>query len=208
MPTALETLRPARLPAAGSSFLPAALAAIDTAIQQHRGTEVGESLARWRATWPGQDGDHDESVHTPATTPAEPEKIRQLRAQLADIEALVTANHFEKALAKIGPLQSADAGVLRADLYYWQGRVWLGKSLNDDVPQARRDGRRAGLAFMRVVIHFPGHQRAPECLYRAGQICQKTGREDLARRLWSELRRSYPTAIPFGEEHGELRVEN
>jgi len=205
MPTALEALRPTRLPAAGSSFLPVAWAAIDTAIQRHRGTQVSESLAKWRATWPGQGADRAGSVHTLATTPAEPEEIRQLRVQLADIEALVAANQFDKALARIGALPNADAGVLRADLYYWQGRAWLGKSLSDDSPEARRDGRRAGLAFLRVVIHFPRHRRAPECLYRAGQICQRAGREDLARRLWSELLRSYPTDAQRRIESGELR---
>jgi len=51
-----------------------------------------------------------------------------------------------------------------------------------------------------VVIHFPGHRRAPECLYRAGLICKQAGRDDLARRLWSELRRSYPAY--------ELRIDH
>jgi len=211
MPTALETLRPTRLPAAGSSFLPPASAAVDTAIQRHRGTKVSESLAKWRATWPGQGGDHAESLNAPATTPAEPENIRQLRAQLADIEALVSANQFDEALARIGPLQDARAGALRADLYYWQGRAWLGKSLKDDSSEAQRDGQRAGLAFMRVVIHFSGHRLAPECLYRAGQICQRAGQAGLARRLWSELQRSYPGAGPFSEQARqrlELRMEN
>jgi len=53
---------------------------------------------------------------------------------------------------------------------------------------------RAGLAYMRVVVHFPGHQLASECLYRAGELCRQEGRPQQAKALWTELVAHYPKA--------------
>jgi len=74
-------------------------------------------------------------------------------------------------------------------VFYWQGRAWSGKSeaAADDPATAARDRRRAGLAFMRVVIHFPRDPLAPESLFRAAELCRRDGLEPQARRLWSEL---------------------
>jgi len=207
MPEVLDTLRPVKLPTAGSSFLPESMNNINIAINRHRGTALGLSLAKWRATWPGQKNDRKASADTTAQTKDEPESIQQLEYPLALIEALVAGDRFDEALTKIASLQTNEVGCLRADLYYWQGRSWLGKSQSEETVATQRDRRRAGLAFMRVVVHFPGHKLAPECLYQAGLICQHEGRKDLAQRLWSQLRRSYPGAGPFGQERRQLDIE-
>ena len=57
---------------------------------------------------------------------------------------------------------------------------------------------RAGLAYMRVVVHFGGHELAPECLYRAGLLCRLAGREQQAHQLWMELINGYPKAHGSG----------
>jgi TolA-binding protein len=62
----------------------------------------------------------------------------------------------------------------------------------EDPEQAAANQLRAGLAYMRVVIHFPEHGYAPECLYRAGEICAKTGDVQQAAVLWSGLLDRYP----------------
>lgn len=207
MPEILETLRPVKLPAAGSSFLPDATTAISKAIGRHKCTSIGQSLEAWRATWPGQSDSRQTSAETPDKAATETEQIRQLRDQIALIEAHVNANRFDEALTQIAPVQNEQAGFLRADLYYWQARAWLGKSQSEEGSAAQRDRRRAGLAFMRVVVHFPGHQFAPECLYRAGQICQVEGRNDLAERLWSQLRRNYPDDTQRKIKCDKLNIE-
>ena len=61
----------------------------------------------------------------------------------------------------------------------------------------KQDQRRAGLALMRVAIHFPGHPLAPECLFRAGEICERSGQREQAVGLWSELVETCPTAAPW-----------
>ena len=211
MPALLKNLQPTRLPAPGSTFLDSALAQVGAAIERHEGDAVAVSLARWRATWPGQRAeDTRANSHGPraadveggnatASRPAESPAVRQVRAKLAQIRAMVEGGQFDAALEAIEPLQSPTAGDARADLYYWQGRALLARSAGQTSQAAQQDQRRAGLAFMRVVIHFPRHAPAPESLGRAAEICQQFGQTDLAVGLWSELLRTYPTAGPWVE---------
>ncbi len=212
MPAALETLRPANLPATNSTFLASALTQVNTAIERHGGDAIAAELAKWRDTWPGQrhedagtssrssgpgginGGDHATS------RPAEAAAVRHVKEKLPEIQALLGAGRFDQVLLQIEALQRPSAGAVRADLYYWQGRALLGRSAGKGSDEAKRDQRRAGLALMRVVIHFPGHSLAPECLYRAAGICERSGRIDQAVGLWSELVGAYPAAAPWTEQ--------
>ena len=195
MPAAAGPLRPRKLPAAGSTFLAPAAAAVDEFLARHRGTQIGLSVAQWRQSWPGPAG-----TGAAASAPAESDGTKQLRSELAGIESLIAANRFDEALRKLEPLQNDKAGLLRPKIFYWQGRAWLGKSAGRQATDAQRDARRAGLAFMRVAIHFPGNPLAPECLFRAAQICQQAGQQDSAAGLWSEVVRSYPAGQPWTEQ--------
>jgi len=84
-----------------------------------------------------------------------------------------------------------------ADVFFWQGKALLGRAGDKKTTEADIDRKRAGLAFMRVVIHFPGHALAPQCLYEAGMICRQSGNSEQAAGLWAELVRSYPAATEW-----------
>ncbi len=120
-------------------------------------------------------------------------------AGLGDIEAMIAASRFDDALRALEPLDTERLGAGRAEVFYGRGRAWLGKSELPGSVDADRDARRAGLAFMRVAIHFPGHKLAPESLFRAGQLCQRAGRPELAANLWTELVSRYPADRAWGE---------
>ncbi|HSW46697.1 MAG TPA: hypothetical protein VLM89_14135 [Phycisphaerae bacterium] len=192
MPAAVESLRPARLPNAGSTFLPAAATAVDAAIARRRGTPLGVSLARWRMTWP----DAAATTTRTADPDASPES-RRLREELAAVESLIAAGSFDDALARLQPLQNDKAGAQRPEVFYWQGRAWWGKSEKEGKEDRERDVCRAGLAFMRVAIHYPGHPLAPESLFRAGEVCSRSGQPGRAGGLWAELARRYPGVQPW-----------
>lgn len=196
MPGAVESLRPVRMPVAGSTFLDSARDQVDAAIARHQGDDIGRSLKRWRATWPGErKGELEDSPDLSGVS----QEVRIARQRIEAVIGQIERGESDRALEQIGRLREAMALAVRPELYYWQGRALLaraGESASDD---AQRDRRRAGLSFMRVVIHFPGHRRAPECLLRAGRICEREGKEQPARRLWSELMRSYPSATDMVE---------
>ena len=196
MPAILEGLRPAKLPAVGSTFLPGAVEAVERSIQRHRGTAMGHSLAAWLETWPGQQKAGDTAGGMAAN---ETGANRQVRVQLDEAAKLIVEARFDEALRKLRPLANGSAGALRADVFYWQGRALLGKSLETGAAAGDRDHRRAGLRFMRVAIHFPGHPLAAESLWRAGVVCEQSGWKDLAAGLFAELVRMYPNAKPFSQ---------
>jgi TolA-binding protein len=95
--------------------------------------------------------------------------------------------------------QNFQAGTLRPEVFYWQGRAWLGRSEQPGSADVDRDARRAGLAFMRVALHYPMHALASESLFRAGELCRRGGRSDVAANLWQELVQMYPADRVWGE---------
>jgi len=212
MEALLEPLRPARLPAEESTFLSPARQAVRTAIERHAGTPLAASLAHWLAGWPAvRDApsapSSDRLKRSPSTRVATLPGDR-LRAELARVAEEFAAGRWKDALERLAPLQNASAGALRPELFYWQGRCWAemaaaatsGQGGGQEDQEAARDRRRAGLAFMRVVIHYPRHRRVAESLWRAGELCARDGRSDLAAGLWAELVRRYPTADPWRQK--------
>jgi tetratricopeptide (TPR) repeat protein len=189
MPECLETLRPRKLPAADSSFLESAVRHIDSTIARHPSDKIGKSLTEWRNTWPGIE---PLKAVSPTASKQDP-KPNPVRKEIAPIAQLVKEQQFNRSLERIETLLTPQAGHLRADLYYWQGRALMGKAKGQDT----KDMRRAGLALMRVVIHYPDHPLAAECLYTAGTLCHQTGRDEAARRLWSELINDYSKATQW-----------
>ncbi|UCD28107.1 MAG: tetratricopeptide repeat protein [Planctomycetota bacterium] len=202
MPACLETLRPTNIPTAGSIFIQSALSSVNSAIKRHRQDALSTSLRKWRDTWPGQQqtDDHTSTDRQTASRPGESSEIKNLRNKLPQIQSMIDTGQFDQALQQIKSLNSTSAGMLRADLYYWQARAWLGKSSAQNTrDQNNRSLQRAALAFMRVVIHYPNHKYGPECLYRTGLICRKLGRPNLTVRIFSELERKYPLSNPWVE---------
>lgn len=200
MPEVVETLRPTNMPAADSTFMPAALAAVSAAIERHRGTATGESLLQWRLTWPGQKLPAGVNTARVSSAPAASRPLQALKAAWADMESLLESGKSDEVLARVAAMRSEASGPAQADLFYWEGRAHLAKSEKTTGEAARQDARRAGLAFMRVVIHFPVSRLAPESLFRCGEICQASGMPDLAASLYAELARSYPNAAPWADK--------
>ena len=351
MPEIVESLRPTRVPVADSIVMPAAFAAVDAAIERSRGTAVGESLLRWRSTWPGQKRPLAVSVKPPSTAPtsapapvsgrvparvpalvtpsasttapapvparvpatvparvpatapalmparvpitapapvpahvpaAAPARVpatlparvpaavparvpatapalmparvpitapapvparvpataparvpaslparvpatvparvpataparvpataqavadpgQVVKTPLAEIEFLVNSGKGDEALVRLAALRNKPAGPVQAELFYWEGRAYLLKSDQETGGAAQQNARRAGLAFMRVVVHFPTSRLAPECLFRCAEIRRAAGDSDSAADLYSELLRSYPNAAPWSD---------
>lgn len=193
MPACLETLRPKKLPTADSTFLESAVKHIDEAIARHSHDGIGRSLTAWRDTWPGIKP--RKPVSKPM--PIKPSTHQPIRDELTGIRKMVEARRFDAALDRIQSILTPQAGDSRAELYYWRGRALTGKHVDRNTENAKQDRRRAGLALMRVVIQYPDHSFAPECLYTAGHLCRLAGRHESARRLWSELIGQYPKATPW-----------
>ncbi len=220
---ALDTLRPIRMPAEGSTFLPSAVRSVREAIDRHAGTPVAQSLADWLVSWPTHPDISDE--RPPAAATARDDRRREdrpreddavvpgelVQARLTRAADRVREGQWEDALTKLASLQDSSAGALRPEVFYWQGRCWAEKAAameaaggaGESVEAAARARRRAGLAFMRVIIHYPYHPRAAESLWRAGELCISDGRADLAAGLWSELIRAYPSAEPWRQKAAE-----
>lgn len=186
MPAVATTLRPKRIPAAGSTFLATAAAAVDAFLSTRRGTPVGAAVAEWRFSWPDVAG-----RVKPESSP-ENAAVMKVKSELTEAERLIAAGRFDDALNLLESFQNPQAGAGRPEVYYWQGRALLGRSERPGSADAERDGRRAGLAFMRVAIHYPVHPLAAESLFRAGELCRRAGQSDLAANLWLELVQQYP----------------
>jgi len=201
-PAYLDRVRPNKLPAAGSKFLATAAKLVEAALDRHGPDTIGMSLARWRNRWPDVQPSEDQLAQASrpaASLPAGSLTPPEITQGLSAVQSLIDAGQFDEALRRIDDLQKAPVGPARADLYYWQARALLGKHKEEDSAEARRDRQRAGLALMRVVIHFPGHQLAPECLHRAAEICVRHGQPGQASTLWSELIENYPAAVPWSD---------
>jgi tetratricopeptide (TPR) repeat protein len=203
MPATVEALRPTRMPETGSEWLTDAVQKMDAAIARHPADEVGKSLSAWKATWPRPVSSAPESATTmPVSSQSDP----RVRAELASIATMVTSGQFDEALSHIAAAQGWVTGTPRAELYYWQGRALELAILSSGpvAPPATQPAStrpavdpataRAGLAYMRVVAHFPAHPLAAESLFRAADLCRRSGRIEQARTLWSELIAQYPQA--------------
>jgi hypothetical protein len=219
MPSLAKALRPERFPETGAAWLTQAEARVDAAMARHATDELGRSLEEWKKRWP----------RPVASAPAVPEGVLpgsqadpRMREEIARMAGLVQTAKTIDALSRIGVLQGQAKGAIRAELYYWQGRILQAMAAGEparsragDLPgggppgsppatqpsraATRQDGSagssaRAGLAYMRVVVHFPGHPLVPECLYRAGDLCRSAGRAEQAKTLWNELVTAYPKA--------------
>ena len=78
-----------------------------------------------------------------------------------------------------------------------------GRTLLDDAAD-RQSLLRAGLAFMRVAIHFPGHELAPEALFWAAEVHERIERPGKAAQLLNECLAHDRTNEPL---RGRARAE-
>jgi tetratricopeptide (TPR) repeat protein len=195
-PGLAERLRPARFPAMGSTFLQAAAKLVDAAIARHGNEEIARSLVRWRNSWPAAET-KPTATSGPVTTRPSGATPADVARRVAEIQQWVSSGQFDKALRQIDDLLRTSPGAASAEVFFWQGKALLGRSAGGKAEEVDRDRKRAGLAFMRVVIHFPGNALAPQSLFEAGEICRQTGRREQAASLWAELASAYPTATEW-----------
>lgn len=196
MPSLAERLHPVRFPAAGSTFLQAAARLVDEAIRRHGDDEIARSLARWRDSWPAAETKPSATSGPAATQPAGM-VTASIARQIGEIRQWVSAGQFDKAIRQADDLLKRSPDAAMADVFFWQGRALLGRAGSAKTEEADRDRKRAGLAFMRVVIHFPGNALAPQSLFEAGEICRQAGQLEQAIELWLEVGRSYPQATEW-----------
>jgi tetratricopeptide (TPR) repeat protein len=215
MPAVVQTLRPVRLPRTDPAMLRKAADLVDKAISRRdRLDPLAISLEKWRATWP-EIGNAKEGIQG-ATSGSNPSTGRGLitlaRAAsrpanaeaafgplLAEVRSFMQSGKYQQALDRIekGSAPLSAGGLLPAELYYWQGRALMGTADKAPADEAKVNRRRAGLAFMRVVIHWPENPLTAECLYRAGEVCHEESQPDRAKALWTELIQRYPTGAPW-----------
>ncbi len=144
-------------------------------------------------------GDVAQATSTKAeeTQIATPADVPSAAGDHRDIADKIKQGRFDEALGAVEDrLAEADL-VERVGLYYWRGVALTERARTRQGVEAEEDRRSAGLAFMRVVIHAPRADLAPECLYRAGQLCRDAEQPDQARALWAELIETYPDAQPW-----------
>lgn len=196
MPEVLETLRPSQIAAGDSTFMASARSDVEAAVQRYGDDPIAKSLAQWRASWP-EPGNASDSFDDASRRKPTRRSLQQAHRKVDVIAKLVDSGRFEDALKAIEPLQIPSSGTALPDLYYWEGRARFARAGAQGDAAAEDERMRAGLAWMRVVIHFPRHERAPECLYRAGELCAGEGRKETAVRLWTELVETYPDASPW-----------
>jgi len=203
MPVLIDAMRPTKFPETGSAVLEMAGRLVDSAIERHGNDPIGESLVKWKATWPVRP-----SASMPADGGVPPiQPVDRFAAeQVAAVAELVRNGRNAEALERIGSLHTQLQGNWRGDLYYWQGRALEAVAASalpsvrtrpTDAPSANSGAdalTQAGIAYMRVVVHFPRHALAAESLYRAAEVCRRTGQADQAAALWSELIAVYPRA--------------
>ncbi|HOB73575.1 MAG TPA: tetratricopeptide repeat protein [Phycisphaerae bacterium] len=208
MPAAVESLRPERLPKNDPQSLRKAADLVDAAIaRRDRFDPVAVSLEKWRATWPAvaEEAPRPETAPPAGTTPVPlpptrgRTKVDSARsAAMAELRQLVEAGKFEAARDRLAALKD-DPAAFSEERYYWEGRARLGIAGKQKGTEAQVERRRAGLAFMRVVIHWPHSPLAAECLFRAGEICRENGQPERAAALWTELTTTYPNASPWAQ---------
>ena len=107
---------------------------------------------------------------------------------LAPIRQAVVNKEFALGLSRAG---AAGPDVSRDAL----GTLFM---LAGECYQGCGDRERAGLCYMRVVVHFPADRQAAEALWRAGQIHEALGRPDVAARLYDTLVQRYPSSPQAG----------
>ncbi len=204
----LDRLRPVHVPAPDSQFIISARASVDAAVQRHRGDTVGAALTKWRESWSPVRMSESQPAAAPArlaprasSRPSGDE--RGSDSALAPIRTAVEAGRFGSALQQIEKRRqeaAEPADSLRAELFYWQGRALLLKASSEKGEDAAADLNRAGLAFMRVSLQFPGSTYAAESLYRAGELCERSDQREQASALWLELVSAYPNVSPWADK--------
>lgn len=184
MPAVVDVLRPKKLPETGLAWLEQADKLIDVVIARHDQNHLGRRLSEWKQSWPRPAA--SAPAWSPETLPGSPFDPR-MREAIQGVATMVAGGRHVDAVWRISALQNEAQGGARAELYYWKGRALQAMAADEPATSAR-----AGLAYMRVVMHFPGHQLAGECLYRAGDLCRQSGRNEQAEHLWMELVANYP----------------
>jgi tetratricopeptide (TPR) repeat protein len=170
---------PADLPAAGSPPLAEAIRAIETALAElpeSRRPAAAALLGRLRDRAGGKDADRIAAPAPDDYMEALEETDRKL---LAALNRRLAGRQYDAGLADA---RRSVRGISRGALPLFcllVGRLFEGKG---DLP-------RAGLAYMRVLVHFPTDRFAPAAMLGVGRIHEGLGRKDIARRVYGDMAR-------------------
>ncbi|GMV96354.1 MAG: hypothetical protein AMXMBFR83_07200 [Phycisphaerae bacterium] len=208
MPACVDTLRPGRVPTDAEMLRTAGDLVARAVARRDPLDPVGDALEHWRATWP--DGrsatrpaddrrpDRPAVISAPATRPTVPADDPLLAAVSADL----AAGAYDRAARRIAEAIKDSPTSPPSEWFYWQGRACQELAAKGREPAVHR--RRAGLAFLRVVIRSPESPLAAECLFRAAEVCRDEGRPDRAAALLTELIQTRPSATPWAARAREM----
>jgi hypothetical protein len=102
-------------------------------------------------------------------------------ALLAPVRQAVAAREYDQALARARQAGKELSRAGLADLFMLAGQCY----------EAKNDPARAGLCYMRLVIHFPADRQSPEAMLRSARIAESFGRAESAKRLYETLAQRY-----------------
>lgn len=88
----------------------------------------------------------------------------------------IDAGEFDRALEAIAFMKAKSRNPPMGLLYYAQGLACAGKKQPLD----------AAVAFLRVAVHFPEHEKAVPALIAAGQMLKTAGKDQQAAGVWRE----------------------
>lgn len=214
MPEVTRSLRPGSIPPPQSSFLRAARAHVEQAVARSRDEDFRSQMREWLHAWPdpaasktesGADaatGNDEASFHGRGRGPADNAPGWAFHQALENVAAHIAEENYLEALSRLDELRR-QWRQRPAVWYYWRGRALQGRASSLPGEDRRTTLILGGLAYLRVVIHFPEDERAPESLYRAGAICDELGIRERAATLWSDLRQRWPEASPWSRMAAE-----
>jgi tetratricopeptide (TPR) repeat protein len=187
-----QALAPRQISSPGTPGFEAAANLVSAAIARQKDPRVAVVLKEWRSTWPAASQPAREAV---MRSPAPPPALPATSGAAASLAHLTAAGRYEEALAAVRRIQLNTSGHERADAYFQEAQALIARA-NARPDSAAVDRRRAGIALVRVVIHYPDSPRAPEALLLAGRVCRQEGNVNGAKSLWSELMARYPAELP------------
>ncbi len=210
MPEALEPLRPEISANVSAEHLRAAEAHLAAALKGSLDEKARASLSAWSASWPSNGTSLPRDTEPRSVVPTTPRasshggtRSQRFHQRMREIVDAFERGRFNDVMRDLDELAARDP-LLPAEWYYWRGRTH--EALAEQMAANEREValRLGGLAYLRVVIHFPEHRSAPECLYRAGAIAAQMGAAEQAATLWRETARRWPDVEPWSRRAADM----
>jgi tetratricopeptide (TPR) repeat protein len=113
---------------------------------------------------------------TPGTDDDDGESVSTGNDRVDRIFTDIDAGEFDRALEAVAFMKARSRNPPMGLLYYAQGLAHAGKKQPLD----------AAVAFLRVAVHFPEHEKAVPALIAAGQMLKTAGKDQQAAGVWRE----------------------